>query len=77
MNITDPREIKDQHTEPLPQPEMQVPPEWEWQQQNIAAPPIYPDMFNFPKQIWIVIAIAFALGLFMGKSLQPIILKSI
>ena len=82
MDFNEPREDPEPQSQPPPQIQEEVnPPNWEWQQQQMLAPQIYPPteykLFDFPKQIWIVIAIAFALGLFMGKSLQPIILKSI
>jgi len=80
MEVTDARQdlpphiIHEQPQEqpPLQQQQFVMPQQWD------PPPPPRQELptFDFSKQTWVMISVVFALGLFMGKSLQPIIVKS-
>ena len=84
MEVTDPRQdlppppIHEQQPQEIPQePQQQqfiMPQQWEYQQPVPRQPEL--STFEISKQTWVMISVVFALGLFMGKSLQPIIVRS-
>ena len=83
MEVTNPRQDppplhQEQQEIPQEPPQQQfvMPQQWEYQQ-PIVQQPQPESTFEISKQTWVMISVVFALGLFMGKSLQPIIVKSI